>query len=72
MMAISFAAGMAVALAATRLRRRRELTAPGIDEPTHIPAPDAEAWFGPTIHTLAAHLPGLPSVWNPPRKHMTS
>ncbi|RBQ16946.1 hypothetical protein DP939_28255 [Spongiactinospora rosea] len=156
MMALSFAAGVAVALAATRLCRRRELTAPGIDEPTHmptpephptaikalqrahhhhttgtgtgatddytlvtsafttdppalldlgtrdqttialplaglnlaltgpgaedclraivlallahadphradiiLPAPDAEAWFGPSIHTLAGHLPGL-------------
>lgn len=34
--ALSFAAGVAVALAAARLRRRREITAPEIDEPVSV------------------------------------
>ncbi|MEO3807305.1 LysM peptidoglycan-binding domain-containing protein [Nonomuraea sp. B1E8] len=42
MMALSFAAGIAVALAATRLHRRRRLTTPAIDEPISVPAPEPQ------------------------------
>ncbi|MDF5758419.1 LysM peptidoglycan-binding domain-containing protein [Spongiactinospora sp. TRM90649] len=49
MMAISFAAGVAVALAAIRLRRRRELTMPGIDEPISMPVPEPHP---PTVRAL--------------------
>ncbi|WP_431913424.1 LysM peptidoglycan-binding domain-containing protein [Nonomuraea jabiensis] len=42
MMALSFAAGVAVALAATRLHRRRRLTAPTIDEPVSVLVPEPQ------------------------------
>ncbi|MEV0623986.1 LysM peptidoglycan-binding domain-containing protein [Nonomuraea sp. NPDC050404] len=42
MMALSFAAGIAVALAATRLHRRRRLSTPAIDEPVSVLAPEPQ------------------------------
>ncbi|MCA2178484.1 LysM peptidoglycan-binding domain-containing protein [Nonomuraea glycinis] len=42
MMALSFASGVAVALAATRLHRRRRLPAPSIDEPISVLTPEPQ------------------------------
>ncbi|MEV5501625.1 LysM peptidoglycan-binding domain-containing protein [Nonomuraea fuscirosea] len=42
MMTLSFAAGIAVALAATRLHRRRRLPAPTTDEPISVLAPEPQ------------------------------
>ncbi|GIH52343.1 DNA-binding transcriptional activator of the SARP family [Microbispora rosea] len=49
MMAISFAAGVAVALASARLRHRRRLRVPAVDEPLSVPAPEPQA---PAVRAL--------------------
>ncbi|WP_328855397.1 LysM peptidoglycan-binding domain-containing protein [Microbispora hainanensis] len=49
MMAISFAAGVAVALASARLRHRRRLPVPAVDEPLTVPAPEPQA---PAVRAL--------------------
>ncbi|MBO4269084.1 LysM peptidoglycan-binding domain-containing protein [Microbispora triticiradicis] len=48
-MAISFAAGVAVALASARLRHRRRLPVPAVDEPLSVPAPEPQA---PAVRAL--------------------
>ncbi|WP_344895014.1 hypothetical protein [Nonomuraea antimicrobica] len=58
MMALSFAAGVAVALAATRLHRRRRLPTPTIDEPISVLTPEPQH---PAVRALArAHLNSTP------------
>ncbi|OPG14165.1 LysM peptidoglycan-binding domain-containing protein [Microbispora sp. GKU 823] len=49
MMAISFAAGVAVALASARLRHRRRLPVPAVDEPISVPSLEPQA---PAVRAL--------------------
>ncbi|MFF3671602.1 LysM peptidoglycan-binding domain-containing protein [Microtetraspora malaysiensis] len=49
MVALSFAAGVAVALAAARLRQRRRVTIRDVDEPVSVLAPEPEA---PAVRAL--------------------
>ncbi|MFB4269627.1 LysM peptidoglycan-binding domain-containing protein [Nonomuraea sp. GTA35] len=59
-MALSFAAGVAVALAATRLHRRRRLPVPSIDEPISVLAPELQS---PAVRTLEqAHRSSEPEA----------
>ncbi|WP_431934070.1 LysM peptidoglycan-binding domain-containing protein [Nonomuraea jabiensis] len=63
MMALSFAAGIAVALAATRLHRRRRLPAPTIDEPVSVLAPEPQS---PAVRALEqAHRSSDPEAAPP-------
>ncbi|MEU5859797.1 LysM peptidoglycan-binding domain-containing protein [Nonomuraea sp. NPDC047529] len=63
MMALSFAAGIAVALAATRLHRRRRLSAPAIDEPISVLAPEPQH---PAVRALEhAHRSSDPEAASP-------
>ncbi|MEU6720736.1 LysM peptidoglycan-binding domain-containing protein [Nonomuraea sp. NPDC046802] len=63
MMALSFAAGVAVALAAGRLHRRRRLPTPTTDEPISVLAPEPQS---PAIRTLEqAHRSSDPEAAPP-------
>jgi nucleoid-associated protein YgaU/DNA-binding SARP family transcriptional activator len=62
-MALSFAAGVAVALAATRLHRRRRLPAPSIDEPISVLVPEPQS---SAVRTLEqAHRSSNPEAGPP-------